>query len=156
MQNRESNRSYRKKIIPEILSTCAHLGYMPGPTGTYGSLLAIPFVIISEHLHIKELMLLLIIPLAIWSSHKMVEILGIPDPSEIILDEVAGIFVTFFYIKISTLTLFWGFILFRIFDIIKPYPIRWLERNLSGGISIVIDDVAAGIYSNMVLRLFFL
>ena len=156
MQNRESTRSLSLKNIAEMLSTCAHLGYMPGPTGTYGSLLAIPFVIISEHLHIKELMLLLIIPLAIWSSHKMVEILGIPDPSEIILDEVAGIFVTFFYIKISTLTLFWGFILFRIFDIIKPYPIRWLERNLSGGISIVIDDVAAGIYSNMALRLFFL
>ena len=138
-----------------MLSTCAHLGYIPGPTGTYGSLFAIPLVIISEHYHIKELVLLLIIPLAIWSSHKMAEAVGLDDPSEIIVDEVAGIFVTFFFIRLSIGILFSGFILFRIFDIFKPYPIRQLEKNLRGGISIVIDDVAAGLYSNMALRLFF-
>lgn len=74
------------------------------------------------------------------------------DPSQIVLDEVLGCLVTFYAIPISGLSLFIGFILFRFFDITKFGPVGWLEK-IKGASGIILDDVAAGIVSNIILRL---
>ena len=71
------------------------------------------------------------------------------------IDEVAGQLVTLIGLPVNWISLTAGFVVFRGFDILKPFPIRVIERNISGGAGVVLDDVAAGIFANLVLRLFF-
>ena len=75
------------------------------------------------------------------------------DPAQIVIDEIAGLMVTFTGHPFSLQNAVLGFILFRVFDIVKPIPIRWLENKVAGGSGIVVDDVVAGVYANLALRL---
>lgn len=75
------------------------------------------------------------------------------DPGCIVIDEIAGIMVTFLSLPFNTITVIAGFLIFRFFDILKPFPIRSMERKLAGGTGIVMDDLLAGVYSNIALRL---
>ena len=77
---------------------------------------------------------------------------GLKDPGFVVIDEVAGQLITFIAVPVSWQSLLLGFILFRGFDIVKPPPVRMLER-LPGGVGIVIDDVGAGIYALLVMQL---
>ena len=77
---------------------------------------------------------------------------GRNDPSEVVIDEVAGFFAATFFLPPSLLVMALGFVLFRFFDILKPYPIRRLEA-LKGGWGIVMDDLLAGLYANLGLRI---
>ena len=76
---------------------------------------------------------------------------GEEDPGRVVIDEAAGYLVTVAFLPHSFWTAFWGFLVFRFFDIAKPVPIRRLE-GLPGGWGIVLDDVAAGIYSQILIR----
>lgn len=127
---------------------------MPIASGTFGTLGAVPLVLISSALrpNFAVLFLLAFTLLAIWISGLSREILGRDDPSEIVIDEVAGFLLTLLFIPITWFSLFIGFVLFRIFDILKPFPIRRLER-IKGGAGIVLDDILAGIYANLSLRI---
>ena len=78
------------------------------------------------------------------------------DPGCIVIDEIAGIMVTFLSLPFNTITVIAGFLIFRFFDILKPFPIRPIERKLAGGTGIVMDDLLAGVYSNIALRLLFM
>ena len=78
------------------------------------------------------------------------------DPGCIVIDEIAGIMVTFLSLPFNTITVIAGFLIFRFFDILKPFPIRSMERKLAGGTGIVMDDLLAGAYSNITLRLLFM
>ena len=75
------------------------------------------------------------------------------DAGEIVIDEIAGLIVTFIGIPLTLKTVIIGFIIFRAFDILKPFPIRFLEKKVAGGPGIVLDDVLAGLYANLILRL---
>ena len=99
--------------------------------------------------------LLCLISVAVLTSDLSGKLLGRRDPSEIVIDEVAGFSVTLFLLSLSWLNLLLGFLLFRLFDISKPFPIRRLER-VKGGFGIVLDDLLAGIYANLALRLILL
>ena len=81
------------------------------------------------------------------------KILKKEDPAEIVIDEMAGLIVTFVGIPFTPKTAIAGFIIFRTFDILKPFPIRRLEKKVKGGTGVVLDDVLAGIYGNIILRL---
>jgi phosphatidylglycerophosphatase A len=74
------------------------------------------------------------------------------DPQEIVIDEVAGLLVTFFLLPLSWLSLPLGCVLFRVFDMSKPFPIRRLEK-IRGGAGIVLDDILAGVYANLSVRI---
>jgi phosphatidylglycerophosphatase A len=100
--------------------------------------------------------LLFLVPLAVWSSSLSERCLGRNDPPEVVVDEVAGFLLTFFLLPLSWLTLCLGFVLFRFFDIAKPFPAGWFEKKLRGGTGIVLDDLMAGVYANFVLRLLML
>jgi len=77
------------------------------------------------------------------------------DPREIVIDEVAGFLLTMLFLPCSWLTISLGFIFFRFFDILKPYPIKQLEK-LRGGFGVVLDDLAAGLYANIIVRIILL
>jgi phosphatidylglycerophosphatase A len=96
--------------------------------------------------------ILVFIGLAAWVATGAEEILKAQDPGCIVIDEVAGMMVTLAGLPFDVLTVVAGFIVFRILDIIKPFPIRTAERHFSGGTGVVLDDVIAGIMGNVLLR----
>jgi phosphatidylglycerophosphatase A len=88
----------------------------------------------------------------IWSAAVADSCWGTHDSGRIVIDEVAGYLVTMSLVDRSDWTLLViGFVVFRAFDIVKPFPVRWLDRNLPGGAGVVLDDVAAGVYGCAVL-----
>jgi phosphatidylglycerophosphatase A len=88
---------------------------------------------------------------AFWASHRTQELLGREDPSEVVIDEAAGFYVTLFLLPITWQSVALGFLLFRFFDIVKPWPVRQAER-LKGGLGIVMDDLLAGVYAHLLVR----
>ncbi len=78
------------------------------------------------------------------------------DPGCIVIDEIAGIMIAFLGMPFNAFSIAAGFVTFRFFDILKPFPIRYMERRLAGGVGVVMDDLMAGVYSNIALRLLFI
>lgn len=97
----------------------------------------------------------LVVGVAIWTSDRSQKLLAQHDPSIVVIDEVAGFLLTMFILPFSWLNLGIGFVFFRFFDILKPYPIKRLER-LKGGFGIVMDDLVAGIYALLGTKLILL
>ena len=95
---------------------------------------------------------LLFIVIGIWTSSVAAHEFGRLDPQNVVIDEVCGMMISFLLIPLSWQTLAIGFIGFRLFDIVKPPPIHWFERFPSG-FGIVLDDLAAGLYTNVFLQL---
>ena len=139
-----------------LLSSWFGAGLMPKAPGTFGTLAAVPLVMALNYIggFYGALFLMIFIPIAIWSSGLTQRILGQDDPSEVVIDEVAGFLLTLFLLPSSWLILFLGFVVFRFFDILKPVPIGMLEKKVPGGTGIVIDDLLAGVYANLCLRIF--
>jgi phosphatidylglycerophosphatase A len=146
--------NFREKAVI-FLATGCFLGNIPFAPGTFGSLLGIPlcFVLSKTDVLVAAMLTLLLIVFAIWIAHIAEKSLNETDPGNIVIDEIAGLTVTFIGVPFHLASLVLGFLLFRVLDIAKPFPIRRLERSLSGGVGIVLDDVIAGIYSNLILRL---
>jgi phosphatidylglycerophosphatase A len=88
-------------------------------------------------------------------AHEAEIILKSEDPGCIVIDEIAGMLVTLIGLPFNMISVLTGFLIFRILDIWKPYPIRFIERKLSGGVGIVMDDIVAGILGNIILRVSF-
>lgn len=82
--------------------------------------------------------------------------MGRRDDPRIVIDEILGFFITMLWIPKTSSSIALGFFLFRFFDIVKPLPIRDIERRLKGGYGVIMDDVIAGIYGNLILRLIIL
>jgi phosphatidylglycerophosphatase A len=123
---------------------------MPGTAGTAAGL---PAVLL---MHAAGpgwglLAILLFVVLAVWAAGKAERILARQDPKEVVSDEVAGFMVTMYLLPFTWQYLACGFILFRILDITKPFPISRLE-SVSGGTGVVLDDLAAGVLANLALR----
>ncbi len=128
-------------------------GLSPMAPGTFGTLAAVPLAALSAILSplARALLLIIITLVAIWASQVVQNLLERVDPSEVVIDEVAGFLLTMLLIPLSWGTLTVGFVLFRIFDIWKPWPAKAAER-LHGGLGIVLDDLVAGLYANLSLR----
>ena len=146
--------NFREKAVI-FLATGCFLGNIPFAPGTFGSLLGIPlcFALSRADVFVAALLTLLLIVFAIWIAQIAEKGFNNTDPGNIVIDEIAGMAVTFIGVPFNLVSATLGFLLFRVLDIAKPFPIRRLERSLSGGVGIVLDDVIAGIYSNLILRL---
>jgi phosphatidylglycerophosphatase A len=146
--------NFRNKAVL-FLATGCFTGYIRWAPGTFGSLLGLPLCWVLSGLSLKlALPLTLIFMLvAIVLSQAAEKILDQKDPGCIVIDEIAGLLVTFIGLPFTFSTALAGFCVFRAMDITKPFPIRVIESNLPGGSGVVIDDVAAGIYSNIVVRI---
>jgi len=138
-----------------FLATGFFVGTVPFAPGTFGSIIGLPvcFLISRLNIYLSVIWTLLFIIFAIWVAAAALKILKKEDPAEIVIDEIAGLIVTFVGLPFTLKTAIAGFIIFRAFDIFKPFPIRTLEEKVAGGPGVVLDDVMAGIYGNIVLRL---
>jgi phosphatidylglycerophosphatase A len=123
--------------------------------GTCGTLAAVPLYLLAvQGGNLVYGLITLIATLAgVWICGMAADKLGEHDFNGIVWDEVAGYLITLWFVPVSWKAVIAGFVLFRIFDIVKPWPIKWADRKVQGGFGIMLDDVLAGILSNLVLQL---
>lgn len=128
---------------------------MPAAPGTFGTLAAVPPVVVVKYLGgVSEcIFLIILIIFAIWSSDKAQRCLCKDDPSEVVIDEAAGFCLSVFLLPLTFLSLCLGFLIFRIFDILKPYPVGIIDKRVRGGVGIVLDDIVAGAFANIGVRI---
>ena len=138
--------SYLKNPL-HFLSLGFGSGLMPKAPGTFGTLAAIPVYIVLSGLNL-ELYIVSVIVLSIvgiWLCAYTSEKLGVHDHPGIVIDEFAGYLITMIALPATWLWMLIGFILFRFFDIVKPWPISWLDKHVHGGTGIMLDDILAGL-----------
>ena len=124
-------------------------GLIPLMPGTMGSLAAMPLVLVMSYLPLTIYLIITIVAavLGILICQKVSDDLGVHDHGSIVWDEIVGMMIVFIAIPISWHSLLLGFILFRIFDIVKPWPISYFDKNVHGGWGIMVDDLIAGVFS---------
>ncbi len=135
-----------------LLATGLGTGFLPKAPGTFGSLSALPLCWWLAGLAplVAMPVWILIVAISIISAHITQKNLGADDPSFITIDEVAGMATAFMFHEFTAISACFLFLLFRLFDILKPFPVKQLENSLSGGLGVVMDDVAAGVLANLV------
>ncbi len=129
-------------------------GASPYAPGTVGTLLGIPLVwLMSDLTMIWYLVITFALyVIGVWVCAKTSNDIGVHDHSGIVIDEVVGYLITMILVPVNLWTIAIGFLLFRFFDIIKPWPIRWLDKHVDGGTGIMIDDVLAGLFALAVIH----
>lgn len=130
-------------------------GLMPIVPGTWGTLAAVPLylLLVNTHWVVYLLFILLSFVLGVWICDKVSKDLGVYDYKGIVWDEVVGYLLTMFLVPKGLTWMLCGFILFRIFDIWKPQPIRYVDQKVSNGLGIMLDDVLAAVPSWLLLQL---
>lgn len=138
-----------------FIATGCYSGYLPKAPGTWGSLvgLALFFVLQMLSLPVYLAAVAAIFLIGIFAAGEAEKIMDNRDPGIVVIDEIVGMLITMIAVPATPLAMVSGFILFRIFDILKPFPIRLVDQRFHGGLGIMLDDVLAGIYSLIVLHL---
>ena len=148
--------SGNKRIDPKLLLNPAHFlslgfgsGLAPVAPGTFGTLAGIPLWLLLQPLPLAEYLAatLVLALLGVWLCGYTARALGVHDHGGIVWDEILGLLITLIAVPLDWRWLLAGFLLFRLFDILKPWPIRWLDRRVGGGFGIMIDDVLAGVFA---------
>jgi phosphatidylglycerophosphatase A len=136
-------------------ATVGGIGFIPVAPGTFGTLAAIPLFWAMAQLPLWGYLVTLTVlfALAVWVSDLTERIYNEHDLGHIVVDEVIGLLVTTIAIPFTWKSALAAFILFRIFDIVKPWPIRWIDNKTPGGFGVVADDVAAGVAACAVMHL---
>ncbi len=146
----------------ELLTQPVHLfafgfgsGLSPVAPGTVGTLVAIPiYLLLSTFSLLAYFLVLVFITIwAVWVAGKSARLLNTHDHGGIVIDEICGFLVTMLLAPPGWTWIVVGFVLFRLFDILKPWPINALDRRVKGGLGIVLDDLMAGIYALLSLEL---
>ena len=129
-------------------------GAAPKAPGTFGTLAAIPFYLLLQPLSLGwyAAVLVLTFLIGIYLCGKTSEDMGVHDHGGIVWDEFVGYWVTMFAAPAGWLWIILGFILFRIFDIVKPWPIAWADKKVAGGFGIMLDDLLAGLMALVCLQ----
>ena len=136
-----------------FIATCAHVGYAPVAPGTFGSAvgLAVYYLVRRQASTTVELgAIALILVVGLWSATEAEHHFGGIDPGPVVIDEVIGMLITLALHPVSVAGAIVGFFIFRVLDVVKPWPARRLEL-LPGGFGVVLDDVMAGVYGNLLM-----
>jgi len=137
-----------------LLATWFGAGRMPFASGTWGSAAALPFAYALLALggpYVLGIAAVVLLLVGIWASEVFCRRSGIADPGAIVIDEVVGQFLTLLVAPPRLLEFLIGFFLFRLMDVVKPWPANWADRAIKGGLGVMLDDVIAGIYAALVL-----
>jgi phosphatidylglycerophosphatase A len=139
--------------IGVFIATCAYVGYAPVAPGTFGSAagLAVYYLVRRQASTRVELAVIAaVLAVGLWAATEAEHYFGGIDPGPVVIDEVVGMLITLALIPVSITGAIVGFLIFRVLDVVKPWPARRLE-HLPGGFGIVLDDVMAGIYGNLIM-----
>jgi len=146
-------RTFRSQVAIAFASF-GYVGFAPVAPGTVGSAAAIPFFLLLRLAHSAWLEIAVcaaIVAAGAWSARITEQALGVEDPGPVVIDEVVGMFVSLLFLPATPLVVLAGFVAFRVFDIIKPWPADRLE-HVPGGWGVMADDVMAGVYANLTLQ----
>ena len=134
-----------------LIATGLFIGYLPGAPGTYATIaVAFIYYFLPEG-HYLFYTFLIALPIGIISADRSEKVFGIKDSRQIVIDEILGFWLAMCGLPKGWFNIVFGVIFFRLFDILKPFPIKRLE-SLSGGFGIVIDDLVAGLYTLIILK----
>ena len=141
--------------ISHVLATCFGVGSIPFAPGTWGSLFAV--LLIYNIAFLQEWIILATVLIVAFSWWVCVEVHEETksDSSEIVIDEFAGMFVACMFINHDFISLVFAFLFFRFFDIVKPWPISWVDKNIKNGTGILIDDLLAGLFAGILMLAIF-
>ncbi len=137
-----------------LMATWFGAGYLPKAPGTWGSLGALPFAWLiasttgSLGLIVASIVIFII---GIWASNVYIGLTGGDDPGPVVIDEVAGMWLTLAFVPPDVALYAIGFVLFRIADVFKPWPAGWADRTIKGGLGVMVDDVLAALYSGAIV-----
>ena len=137
-----------------LVATFGGSGLLPRAPGTWGSAAAIPLAYAITHVTgIVGLSVAIVIAFALgwWATSVYLRRGTDPDPGPVVIDEVVGQWITILAVPPSAVYYLFAFLLFRFFDIFKPWPIRWIDRRVPGALGVILDDVLAGIFAAVVL-----
>ena len=135
------------------LATCFGLGYVPVAPGTFGSLAGVALWLVLPASPVTHVVVIVVVFAGgAWAAGLSERHFRATDPGPVVIDEVMGMLVTLFLIPVGWFGVVVAFLLFRLFDVVKPYPANRLER-LPGGVGIMADDFMAAVYANVALRL---
>lgn len=141
--------------IVAFFATAGFVGRIPKAPGTFGTLVAVPLAFslatVGPNFYLGATAALIVF--AIWISELHERALGHHDSKEIVIDEVVGYLVAFAWLPVTWMSVVAAFVVFRFFDILKPYPISVLDARVKGGLGVVVDDLAAGLVANLILQL---
>ncbi len=162
MTNKAPNKNPKiENLNQQVLSSPVHFlafgfgsGLAPFAPGTFGTLAAIPLYLLMQGLSLPIYLVItaIVCIVGVWICGKSSEKLGVHDHSGIVWDEFAGYFVTMIAAPTGWLWVIIGFGLFRLFDIWKPWPISVLDKQVHGGLGIMVDDILAGIFALVCLQ----
>lgn len=130
-------------------------GAAPVAPGTFGTLAAVPlWLLFMAPLSTDTYLLTLIVAfvIGVWLCHQTSADIGVHDHGGIVWDEFVGLWIALFAVPMHWFWILLGFALFRLFDIWKPWPIGWVDKRVSGGMGIMLDDVIAGIYALVIIQ----
>lgn len=138
-----------------LLSLGFGSGLSPYAPGTMGTLVAVPLYLLAVQTgtYWYAAICVLVCVAGVFLCGRTARALGVHDHPAIVWDEVAGFFITMLFVPVSWSGIVVGFILFRVFDILKPWPISVIDSRLKGGLGVMLDDVLAGVYAVLVLQL---
>jgi phosphatidylglycerophosphatase A len=135
------------------LATWFGAGFAPKAPGTAGSLASLvlwgPLVLLDTSWGARLLAVVAVFALGVVAAQRVVDVRG-EDPQIVVVDEVAGMGVALLVAPPTAWSLVAGFVLFRVFDIAKPWPVSWADRRVGGGVGVMLDDVLAGVYALIV------
>jgi len=137
-----------------FIATVGYSGYFPIAPGTVGSLAGLVFYLLvwwSRSPVVEVGLIVVLFTVGVWAGTTAERYFGGIDPGPIVIDEVVGMLITLAFIPVGPSGALLGFVLFRIFDVVKPYPAGRLER-LHGGFGVMADDAMAAVYANVTLR----
>lgn len=130
-------------------------GTMPYAPGTFGTLACIPFYLLFQGMIWWQYLIVTIIValIGIYLCGRTCKEIGVHDHPGTVFDEFVGFFVTMLFAPVGWVWIVVGFVLFRFFDICKPWPIKWLDQNIHGGLGVVLDDIVAGVFAMVIMQI---
>ncbi len=140
-----------------LIATFFNIGRISKAPGTVATAATIPvwWALAQTGPLIYMAVTILLIPVGIFAAHAYNAQSASHDPQEIVIDEVVGFLITMIWLPVTWQALTFGFIIFRFLDIVKPPPIRQLDRRVKGGLGVMIDDIAAGIIGSLILQMIY-
>jgi phosphatidylglycerophosphatase A len=140
-------------LVVTAVATSLGAGFMPKAPGLAGTVTAVPLAwALARGGHLAFVLGLVVVTvIGTWAADVYVRVTGKEDNQQIVVDEVAGYLVTMLLVSRTPVNLALGLLLFRLFDVWKPQPVRWVDRNVGGGWGVMADDLAAGVYGALVL-----